>query len=135
MYTYIIELEQGKYYVGQTIYPTFSLETHFNYRCSAWTRVYSPIRIVEIIPDCDLFDTDKYTIKYMKKYGIENVRGGSFCRWKLYKSDIVTLQRMIADPINSCYMCGGNHSVHECSDCNELNEHGCCWDFIAHCFP
>ena len=31
------------------------------------------------------YDEDKYTLKYMNKYGINNVRGGSFC--ELYLSE------------------------------------------------
>ena len=36
------------------------------------------IEIIEVIPDCDLYDEDKYTRKYMDTFGIDNVRGGSY---------------------------------------------------------
>ena len=31
-----------------------------------------------VIYDCDKYDEDKYTRKYMDDYGLDNVRGGSF---------------------------------------------------------
>ena len=44
-----------------------------------WTTKYKPIKVVELI-EGDNYDEDKYTLKYMEQYGIDNVRGGSFCQ-------------------------------------------------------
>lgn len=58
------------------------LESHFISNGSSWTKKYIPIKVIELIPDCDDYDEDKYTLKYMQKYGINNVRGGSFVNYQ-----------------------------------------------------
>ena len=60
-------------------HPDTLLAQHFNFNGSAWTKKYKPIRLVKLIPNCDKYDEDKYTKKYMGKYGINNVRGGAYC--------------------------------------------------------
>ena len=54
--------------------------------------MYKPNRLIELVPDCDNFDEDKYTIKYMAKYGIDNVRGGTFCKITLSDMHIAIIQ-------------------------------------------
>jgi len=78
VFVYIMQLEQGKYYVGKTNNPYRCLESHFHSCCSVWTALYRPIQIIQVIPDCDDADEEKYTKMYMDKYGIDNVRGGSY---------------------------------------------------------
>ena len=67
VYIYVLKLEKGKYYVGKTNNPYFRLESHFNSNGSAWTQKYKPIKILKIIDNCDDYDEDKYTRKYMDK--------------------------------------------------------------------
>ena len=38
MFIYILELEEGKYYVGKTEDPTYRIESHFASNGSAWTK-------------------------------------------------------------------------------------------------
>lgn len=95
LYIYILELDENKYYIGKTTNANFGLETHFNVGGSAWTIKYKPIKLIELIAGCDNFDEDKYTLKYMEKFGIENVRGGSFCHIKLSQENINTINKMI----------------------------------------
>ena len=83
VYIYILELENNKYYVGKTNNPKFRLEQHFNAEGSAWTKKYHPIRVLKIIKDCDGYDEDKYTKLYIKKYGFNNVRGGTYVQMDL----------------------------------------------------
>ena len=78
VFIYIIQLEKGKYYIGKTNNPQFRLESHFNSTGSEWTKIYKPLRVIELKPNCDDYDEDKITRQYMDKYGINNVRGGSF---------------------------------------------------------
>ena len=88
VFIYILKLENGKYYVGKTNNPEYRLNNHFNENGSAWTKKHKPIKILKLIPNCDNYDEDKITRQYMDKYGINNVRGGSFVSVKLDKSTV-----------------------------------------------
>ena len=120
MFIYILQLEQGKYYVGKTTQPSFRIEKHFHREGSSWTKKYEPLSIVEIIPNCDSYDEDKHTIRYMEKYGINNVRGGSFCQINLSDVNLSTLHQMIQGATDKCYICG--KSDHFAKDCKRTKE-------------
>lgn len=112
---YVLKLISNKYYVGKTNNPNFRLEQHFNSNGSNWTKKYKPIKIIEIINNCDDFDEDKYTLKYMGKFGIQNVRGGSFCETILNKNNILTITKMLDSSTDKCYICGKkNHFAKDC---------------------
>jgi hypothetical protein len=84
---YVIECEYGKYYVGKSKDVDVRLLNHFTNNGSEWTKLYKPVKVLGQYDNCDDFDEDKYTIQMMEKYGINNVRGGSFVRIKLDESD------------------------------------------------
>ena len=50
---------------------------------SEFVYYYGALEVDIIIPNCDKYDTDKYVKKYMKRYGLDNVRGGSYNNLKL----------------------------------------------------
>jgi hypothetical protein len=116
VFIYALRLIKGKYYIGKTNKLGFRLDIHFNYEGSIWTKIYKPIEVCEIIPNCDNFDEDKYTIKYMDRYGIKNVRGGSFVSVKLSSSQINFLEQMINGANNRCFNCG--KQGHFANNCN-----------------
>lgn len=115
VFIYILELQSGKYYIGKTQNPDARILSHFESTGSAWTHKYKPIKVLEIIKNCDDEDEDKYTIQYMKKYGINNVRGGSFSQLVLDEDHEVTLSHMITSSSDKCFRCGRiGHYSNEC---------------------
>ena len=95
VFIYVLELENNRYYVGKTNYPEFRIDQHFESNACAWTTKYKPLnKDPLIIPNCVALDEDKYTKQYMDKYGIDNVRGGSFVSINIEKSTRDVLKQM-----------------------------------------
>lgn len=117
VYVYALELEGGKYYIGKTNNPQLRLESHANGKGSEWTNIYKPLKVIEMRSNCDDYDEDKITRQYMDKYGIDNVRGGSFVSVTLEKSTRDTLQTMKRSTNNQCFTCGKDG--HFAKDCHK----------------
>lgn len=115
VYIYILKLENDKYYIGKTNNPSTRMHDHGNGIGSFWTRKYKPINIERIIPNCDIYDEDKYTIQYMDKYGIPNVRGGSFSQFILPLQSVEIIKQMCKGANDKCFKCGeSGHFIREC---------------------
>ena len=111
---YVLELQGGKWYVGKTKNIEKRFKKHSSGEGSVWTRAHKPISIKETSPG-DEFDEDKITKKYMSKYGIDNVRGGSYVAMELTLQQKRLLQTEINMAMDKCAFCGvGGHFVKDC---------------------
>jgi len=112
---YILKLQGGKYYVGKSENPMKRYKEHLDGNGSAWTRKYKPIGVEKVIERASHFDEDKYTKIYMEKYGIENVRGGSYVSMELDENQQDALTREIRGAKDCCTQCGRKgHFVKDC---------------------
>ena len=105
MKIYILQCENNKYYVGKTTNKDKRIIEHFTSKGSKWTQKYKPIKIIEEHSG-DEFDEEKHTLLMMNKYGIDNVRGGSYCKVILQKHEIEKAQQTINSLLDNCYKCG-----------------------------
>jgi cellular nucleic acid-binding protein len=121
VYIYTLLLTRGKYYVGKTLNPNFRIESHFNSEGSEWTKIYKPKKILEIIEGDD-YDEDKYTKIYMDKYGIDNVRGGSYTSIILDKETKNHLVKNSNSTNDRCFKCGKEgHFANNCRSYKSLS--------------
>lgn len=82
-YVYVLELQGGRYYVGHTTTEK-RIKKHFGGSGASWTKLYPPLAVSEFI-DLGVISfneaeniENQYTLRYMRRYGWRNVRGGFF---------------------------------------------------------
>lgn len=88
-YVYVLELENGRYYVGRTSNFIQRMNEHFKEGGALYTKKYRPIKIKEVVVEKTKYDERDKTLEYMDKYGCENVRGYAWCRENLSKKPTI----------------------------------------------
>ena len=102
---YVIRCAGDKFYVGKTNCYHERMTSHFGGRGSQWTKLHKPIEAIYTKQNAGEFDEDMITLKYMARYGIENVRGGSFANPKLFPSQLWVISRMLATATGKSFHC------------------------------
>lgn len=112
---YILQLTNGKYYVGKSKDAMKRFEEHKSGTGSAWTSKYKPIKMIELRDLKDHHDENNVTKDLMKKYGINNVRGGSYTQVKLPDDVEYVLQKEQMGNADVCYKCNlASHFANNC---------------------
>lgn len=115
-YIYVLQLRKNKWYVGKTATPRKRYMQHLSGAGSSWTTQHKPIKMHFGCKSTDPFDELKYTLIFMAKYGINNVRGANFCAVELSKAEIGVLDSMLTGEEGRCYVC--REKGHYARDCN-----------------
>jgi predicted GIY-YIG superfamily endonuclease len=113
---YILKLKEKKYYIGKTKNIEKRWADHLAGNGSGWTKKYKPISLITTVLSTSYFDEDKYVKEYMSKYGIDNVRGGSYVEIELSEFHKEALKMEIWAAKDLCTQCG--RAGHFVKDCN-----------------
>jgi len=103
---YVLKLQGNKYYVGKSQDVIGRYQQHINGQGSAWTKKYKPMSLLECKSGVSPFEEDKVVKEYMNKYGIDNVRGGSYSQVTLDKVQMEALTRELRGGTDACNKCG-----------------------------
>jgi predicted GIY-YIG superfamily endonuclease len=113
---YVLRLEHGKFYVGRTSCIEARLGQHSRGEACYWTSLHAYLDVVEKRPVTAMFQEDAVVKEYMVKYGIDNVRGGSYSQEILSKQQKETLQQEFRTQKDACFRCG--KTGHYASGCS-----------------
>lgn len=112
-YIYTLLLTNNKYYIGKTTQdPQVRFQQHLSDQGTKWTAKYKPLKIIDTYESNCHFAEDKTTKEYMIKFGIENVRGGSYCLINLPDWQIQALEHEFKSIKNKCKK--PDHYAKEC---------------------
>jgi len=126
---YVLELEDGCFYVGKTSNPDARLEQHRNlgrYTGAAWTRLHPPTTTGYLVcrqvkKEYSGLEEDALTQMWMMKKGIDKVRGGSYSQCVLPGHQLKTLQQAAWHCMGACTGCGADdHWVEQCDQMREF---------------
>jgi|JI10StandDraft_1071094.scaffolds.fasta_scaffold136717_3 hypothetical protein len=102
---YVLNLEHDKWYIGKTNNVNQRVDQHKRGEGSLWTKLHPVRSLVETI-EGDSFDEDKTVKIYMSRYGVENVRGGSYSQVDLSKMQLLSLETELRGAQDACFKCG-----------------------------
>lgn len=108
-------MEGNKYYVGKSKNPGNRIEQHISGNGSEWTRIHKPEEIVDTLVQNIDFTELAITLQYMKKYGVDNVRGATYSTTTLSSLQKAEIEMHIRGEYDQCFSCGDDdHFVTSC---------------------
>ena len=85
---YVLKCECDNYYIGITYHFNSRMAQHMIGTGATWTRLHKPISCDRVIINGNKRIEDDVTLEYMRKYGVDKVRGGRWCRTTLTRAPI-----------------------------------------------
>ena len=92
---YVLELQGNKYYVGKTNHTFQRFNQHKSGSGAKWTQKHKVKDLFAFHKNMRDTDENKITIQMMKKYGVRNVRGGSWTKVNMTEAEIKRLEKRI----------------------------------------
>jgi predicted GIY-YIG superfamily endonuclease len=120
---YVLKLESNKFYVGRTCHYERRIKDHFSGNGSYWTKLYKPIEVIQKVDYATAFDEDKVLKETMMKYGIDNVRGGSYVMTHIPYYEKKVIEKEIRFAQDLCVLCGSDK--HFINDCDSIVVYKC----------
>lgn len=112
---YVLKLENGKYYVGSTRAFIERLNQHL-IGGTSYTSKNHVVDVVEVRSNAAPHDENMIVKEYMRKFGINNVRGGAYSNAELTASQVENLQAEINHDAGNCMYCGNpGHMMNKCT--------------------
>jgi predicted GIY-YIG superfamily endonuclease len=116
---YVLELEDGRVYVGSSVDIPRRLAQHSSGCGSAYTKIYRPTgvllpRLGNVEGDGDAAERDE-TLRYMMQRGIPFVRGWKFARVDMPAEEYEEAEANIRELFDLCRRCG--YKGHFCTHC------------------
>ena len=117
---YVLRCEDGKRYVGKAADVQKRFQEHRYGNGSAWTKKYRPLSIEKIYKNVSPYEEDTITKEFMGKYGVNNVRGGTYCSIQLSDAEKEFLEKEIRGAQDCCFQCGDTtHFARNCTNYEE----------------
>jgi len=116
---YILELEQGRIYVGSSKDVKKRVAQHMSGTGSAYARAYKPTgvllpRLGNVGGNGDAAERDE-TLRYMMLKGITNVRGWKFSQVAMSQTELAEAEANIRELFDLCRRCGcQGHFMMQC---------------------
>lgn len=118
MLVYVLFLAGGHYYVGRVKNAAdfdSRLAQHKAGEGAQWTKLHAVEDVYELIEDAAPTDEDARVIALAAEFGIDKVRGGTFCTPVLAEADAHVLGKMMDSTRGTCYHCHqAGHVTNEC---------------------
>lgn len=102
---YVLKLENGKYYIGKTENVFKRMSYHKDTKANKWISTNPIVDLLEMRPCNKPTDENALVKEYMSRYGIPNVRGGSYSTFRLNKAEFQVLQHELHHDAGLCFKC------------------------------
>lgn len=89
---YVLSLEGGRFYVGESQDPYRQFDEHRLGRGGAWTRLHAPLSLDQVAASAPSLP-ERVTKQLMLKHGIDKVRGGAYTDVILQEAQRKVLER------------------------------------------